>query len=71
MNEKKKPRRWRLWSCSMGKNRKEEAQKDIEYLASKGFHAKVFAPRPEHKTSGHIHVVVLCTFEELCRLAGI
>lgn len=71
MQEKKKPRRWRLWSCSTGKNQKDEAQKEIEYLTSKGFRAKVFAPRPEHKTSGHIHVVVLCNFEELCKLAGI
>ena len=67
----KKPRRWRLWSCSMGKNREQTAQEAIKYLESKGFNAKVWAPLPEHKTSGHIHVVVLCTFKELCKLARI
>lgn len=51
--------------------REKSSQAAIKYLESKGFKAKVWAPLPEHKTSGHIHIVVLCTFNDLCRLAGI
>lgn len=70
---KPKPRRWRLWTCIMGSeaHRAVEAREEIAWLESKGFKAKIWAPRPEHKTSGHTHIVVLCTFEELCGLAGI
>jgi len=64
-------RRWRLFSCFMGQHRERRANALIEEMESKGFKAKAWAPRPEHKTSGHTHIVVLCTFEELCKLAGI
>lgn len=69
----KKPRRWRLWRCIMGSeaHRRVEANEEIAWLELKGFKAKIWAPRPEHKTSGHTHIVVLCTLEELCKLAGI
>jgi len=72
-SEKKKPRRWRLWRCIEGSenHRHVEAREEIAWLELKGFKAKIWAPRPEHKTSGHTHIVVLCTLEELCRLAGI
>lgn len=71
---KKKPRRWRLFKCFQNDSenaRRVDARELISWLELKGFKAKVWAPRPEHKTSGHIHVVVLCTFEELCKLGGI
>ena len=66
-----KPKRWRLWSCCVGQHREQKAAEELKKLREKGFEAKVWAPRPEHKTSGHIHIVVLCTFDELCKLAGI
>lgn len=66
-----KPKRWRLWICCMGQHRKKKAAEELKKLREKGFRAKVWMPRPEHKTSGHIHIVVLCTFDELCKLAGI
>jgi len=71
--EKKKPRRWRLWRCIEGpeNHRRVEAREEISWLESKGFKAKVWAPCPEHKTSGHTHIVVLSTFEEFCELGGI
>lgn len=40
-------------------------------MASEGFKAKIWAPLPQHKTSGHTHVVVLCTLEEKLRIGGI
>ena len=66
-------RRWRLWCCVEGSESYRWCQsgKEIYWLRSKGFRAKVWAPRPEHKTSGHTHVVVLCTFTDLCKLQGI
>ncbi|MBA7554344.1 hypothetical protein ES705_46958 [subsurface metagenome] len=70
----KKPRRWRLWRCiqeGSENHRQVEAREEIAWLDLKGFKAKIYAPLPEHKTSGHTHIVVLCTFEELCMLAGI
>ena len=68
-----KPRRWRLWRCIQGSeaHRRVEAREEISWLELKGFKAKIWAPRPEHKTSGHTHIVVLANFEELCKLAGI
>jgi len=70
---RKKPRRWHLWRCILGKvnHRLVEAREEIAWLESKGFKAKIHAPLPEHKTSGHTHIVVLCTFEDKCKLAGI
>ena len=62
--EAKQLKRWRKWSCRYGENRKEEAEKDIRTLNRMGFRAKVWAPLPQHKTSGHVHVSVLCTQEQ-------
>lgn len=66
-------KRWRLWRCVQGSEPhcRVEAKEEIGWLELKGFKAKVFAPRPEHKTSGHTHIVVLATFHEFCKLAGI
>lgn len=57
-------RRWRRYSCCFGKNRQKEAQKDIRTLARMGFKAKIWAPLPQHKTSGHVHVSMLATQKE-------
>jgi len=57
-------RRWRKISCCFGKNRQKEAQKDIRTLARIGFKAKIWAPLPQHKTSGHVHVSMLATQKE-------
>lgn len=66
-------RRWRLWHCFKGpyNARMVDAREEIAWLDLKGFKAKIWAPRPEHKTSGHTHIVVLCTLEEKCKLAGV
>ena len=64
-------RRWRLWECFQGPNRVEKAAQEMFKLRNKGFKAKVWRTRPEHYYSGHIHIVVLCTFDELLKLAGI
>lgn len=71
----KKPfRRWRLIKCFEGEPkevREEKARKLIADLAEDGFKAKIYAPLPEHKTSGHTHVVALCTLEEKLLIGGI
>jgi hypothetical protein len=59
---------WRLWSCRFGENRLKEAEEDIRTLNRIGFKAKIWAPLPQHKKSGHIHVVVLCNQEQLSEL---
>ncbi len=67
-------RRWRLWRCFQDgseNNRLVDAREEIAWLNHKGFNAKIYAPLPEHKTSGHTHVTVLATFDEKCKLAGI
>ena len=66
-------RRWHLWSCSQGSpaHRQREAEEEIAWLELKGFEAKIWAPRPEHKTSGHVHVAILCTPEDLLKFAGL
>jgi len=64
-------KRWRLWHCFQGLDSEVEVKKEIRALKEKGFKAKIWAPLPQHKTSGHIHIVVLCTFTELCKLQGI
>lgn len=73
LSEGKDYKRWRLWRCIQGPetHRRAEAKEEIAWLDSKGFNAKIHAPLPEHKTSGHTHIVVLATFHELCKLAGI
>ena len=67
----KQVRRWRLFECFMGKHREARASELILDMRKKGFRAKVWAPLPQHYTSGHIHVVVLCTLDEKLELAGI
>jgi hypothetical protein len=64
-------RRWRFWACFQDDDREEKAREEIGLLKRRGFGAKVWAPLPEHKTSGHIHIVILSTFDQLCDLAGI
>lgn len=71
---KKAVRRWRLVRCFMDepkKIREEKTQKYIANLAEDGFKAKIYAPLPQHKTSGHTHVVALCTLEEKLVIGGI
>ena len=57
-------RRWRLFYCYMEEDREAKADAFINKMAKAGFKAKVWCPLPQHKTSGHIHVVVLCTLDE-------
>ena len=67
-------KRWRLWHCivGMGANaRHVETNEEIRWIELKGFKAKVWAPLPQHRTSGHTHIVVLCTFKQLCSLGGL
>jgi len=68
MKAEKSPRRWRKWSCRFGENRYEETQEDIAALSRIGFEAKIWAPLPQHKTTGHVHVSVLCNQDELNKL---
>ena len=64
-------RRWRFWACFQGENREKEATDEINRLKEARFDAKVWAPLPQHKTSGHTHVVVLCTTDELFKISGV
>jgi len=60
-------RRWRIWRCiqeGSENHRRVEANEEIAWLNLKGFKARIWAPRPEHQTSGHTHVIVLCTLNE-------
>ena len=66
-----KVRRWHFWDCFQGDDREEAAESEIYALKCAGYAAKIWAPLPQHKTSGHTHVVVLCTTNELLRLAGL
>ena len=68
---KKSANRWRKWSCRFGENRYKEAQKDITTLSSWGFRAKIWSPLPQHKTSAHVHVCVLCTENQLEELSDL
>jgi hypothetical protein len=34
------------------------------------FESKIFAPLPQHKDSGHVHLVVLATKDELLKTGG-
>lgn len=74
-----KPRRWRMVKCFIAgiheipskKEREEKANLFIKTMNELGFKTKIYAPLPEHQTSGHTHVTVLCNFEELCTIGGI
>lgn len=57
-------RRWRVLHCFMGEDREQEAEDVIQCYVQEGYKAKVWSPLPSHKTSGHIHVAVLCTLAE-------
>jgi hypothetical protein len=63
-----KSKRWHKWSCRFGKNRTKEAEDDIRKLQNIGFKAKVWSVLPQHKTSEHVHVSVLCTSKQLSAL---
>jgi len=64
-------RRWRLIACFEGERREEKANQLIEGLYRYGFEAKIHAPLPEHKTSGHTHIVALCNLKEKLMIGGI
>ena len=64
-------RRWRFWACFQGEGREKKAEEEIQKLIDDDWKAKIWAPLPQHKTSGHTHVVVLCNLGELMKLAGI
>lgn len=51
--------------------RERKAKQLIDELAEKGYPAKIWAPLPQHKTSGHTHIVALCTFEDLLNIGGV
>lgn len=68
---KKKPRRWRFWSCHQGPFNLSLALREITLLNMRGFRAKIWCKRPEHRFSGHVHVCVLATLVEKLTLAGI
>lgn len=64
-------RRWRFFECCQGPSREENAQQILGELKAKGFEAKIYAPLPEHKGSGHIHIVVLSDLRDLLELGGV
>jgi len=64
-------RRWRFIECFMGQHREKKSEEFIKELQKYGFKAKVHAPLPEHKNSGHIHIVALTTLRQKCLLGGI
>jgi len=51
--------------------REAKANNYIKSLAEDGFKAKIYAPLPQHQTSGHTHVVALCTLEEKLWIGGV
>lgn len=61
-------RRWHLFSSRFGEFRFKDSEDDLKWLDSKGFRAKIGATLPRHKTSGHTHVVVLCSKDDLSEL---
>lgn len=74
MKDNKSVRRWRLIRCFMNEPkevREKKAQKLIENLAEDGFKAKIYAPLPEHQTSGHTHIIAFCTLEEKLLIGGV
>ena len=67
-------RRWRLIECFEGEPkeiREKKARELIDFLDRYGFKAKIHAPLPEHKTSGHTHVTVLSNLKEKVMIGGI
>lgn len=67
-------RRWRLVRCFMKgskKSREQKAEQYITSLAEDGFKAKIHAPLPQHQTTGHTHVVALCTLKEKLMIGGV
>ncbi len=67
-------RRWRLVRCfqdEVKEERERKAQSCIEKIKNLGYPAKIWVPLPQHQTSGHIHIVALCTFEELFKVGGV
>lgn len=56
--------RWRLLNCFVGENRDRRAEEAIRCYEQEGFKAKIWSPLPQHKISGHVHIVVLCTAVE-------
>lgn len=63
-NVKQQVRRWRLLNCFTDRNSEQRAKDAVRCYEQEGFKAKIWAPLPQHKTSGHVHVVVLCTLDE-------
>jgi len=61
-------RRWHgggLW-CFRGKNAKPKAEAFIRRIERESdYKAKIWRPLPQHKNSGHVHVVVLCKPKEI------
>jgi len=68
---KQTKRRWRFFDCCQGRNKQENAQLILQELKEKGFQTKIWAPLPQHKTSGHIHIVVLSDLRDLLELSGV
>lgn len=64
-------RRWHFWGCWQSPIRKVEAKLAVRKLRKLGFKAKIWATRPEHEHSGHIHVAVLATWGEVLNLSGL
>lgn len=48
----------------MDKDREVRAKDAIRCYEQEGYKAKIWTPLPQHKMSGHVHVVVLCTLAE-------
>ena len=61
-------KRWHFWGCFEAPEGLVKAQREIERLKKMGYPAKVWSPLPRHKTSGHIHIVILITKKELYEL---
>jgi len=65
----RKMKRWRFWKCFQGKNKESQGQAEIRRVNRNfGFDAKVWSPLSQHRTSGHVHVVFLCTRQEFRNL---
>jgi hypothetical protein len=71
MDDGNEVRRWHFWGCWQSALRKLEARLAIRKLRKLGFKAKVWTPRSEHKHSGHIHVSMLATWNEILKLSGL
>lgn len=51
--------------------RERKAKKYIESLSEDGFKARIYAPLPQHQTSGHTHIVALSTLNEKLMIGGV